>query len=104
MSVPKVDPFVTALQSNCLFCKFGYSLINEYDDIEYEYIACMRYAASGLKSKKFADVPKPNREFSRTFCPIMNCDETCESFKPIDRTSRKFKFLERCGLFYEWED
>lgn len=52
-----------------------------------------------LESKKFATVPKPNRDFHRTFCPIMNWDERCDSFKPIEFGGKKFKVLDRCGLF-----
>lgn len=74
-------------------------MFSEYDAIIGDHLACMFHATDGLKSKKFAAVPKPNRDFNRTFCPIMNWDERCDSFKPIKLGGKKFKVLDRCGLF-----
>ena len=98
-TIERIDMFTMSLPHNCLYCKFGNIVLSEYDDLIGDHLACMAHAAHGLKSKKFADVPKPNREFQRTFCPIMNWDETCASFKPIEFGCKKFKVLDRCGLF-----
>lgn len=97
--IPKIDLFAMSLPNNCLYCKFGNVVLNGNDDLIGDHLACMRHAAYGLKSKKFADVPKPNRDFKRTFCPIMNWDETCDSFAPIEFGGKKFKVLDYNGLF-----
>ena len=97
--IERIDMFTMSLPHNCLYCKFGDIVFNGYDDLVGDHLACMRHSADGLKSKKFADVPKPNRDFYRTFCPIMNWDEHCDSFMPIKFGGKKFKVLDHCGLF-----
>lgn len=98
-TIERIDMFTVSLPHNCLYCKFGDIVPNDNDDLVGDHLACMAHAADGLKSKKFAGVPKPNREFRRTFCPIMNWDETCASFKPLEVGGQKFNVLDRCGLF-----
>lgn len=96
----RIDLFAESLPRNCLYCAYGYVVIDEPDHcLIGDHLACMAHSADGLKSKKFADVPKPNRDFYRTFCPIMNWDEHCDSFMPIKFGGKKFKVLDRCGLF-----
>lgn len=97
--IPRIDLFAMGLPNNCLYCKFGDVVLNGNDDLVGDHLACMFHATDGLKSKKFADVPKPNREFQRTFCPIMNWDEHCDCFSPIKFGGKKFKVLDYNGLF-----
>lgn len=101
-TIPKFDMFTMSLPHNCLYCKFGDVVLGANDDLVGDHLACMRHAADGLKSKKFAAVPKPNRDFHRTFCPIMNWDEHCDSFKPVEFNEKKFRVLGRCGLFVSY--
>lgn len=98
-TIERIDMFTVSLPHNCLYCKFGDIVLNDNDDLVGDHLACMAHAADGLKSKKLAGVPKPNREFRRTFRPMMNWDETCASFKPLEVGGRKFNVLDRCGSF-----
>lgn len=102
----RIDLFAESLPRNCLYCAYGNVVIDEPDHcLIGDHLACLAHAAGGVKSKKFADVPKPNRDFQRDFCPIMNWDETCDLFKPIKYGGRKFKVLDHCGLFDSyWKD
>lgn len=96
------DLFTASLQHNCLYCIYGDVVLDDNDDLVGDHLACMAHSAEDVKSKKFTGVPRPNREFKRTFCPIMNWDETCASFKPLKVGGRKFKTLDKCGLFKCW--
>lgn len=97
--IERIDMFTMSLPNNCLYCAYGDVVFNGNDDLIGDHLACMFHATDGLKSKKFAGVPKPNRDFHRTFCPIMNWDERCDRFKPIKFGGKKFKVLDHCGLF-----
>lgn len=97
--IERIDMFTMSLPNNCLYCAYGDVVFNGYDDLIGDHLACMFHATDELKSKKFTGVPKPNRDFLRTFCPIMNWDEHCDSFMPIKFGGKKFKVLDHCGLF-----
>lgn len=99
----RIDLFAESLPRNCLYCAYGYVVIDEPDFcLIGDHLACTAHAAEGVKSKKFADVPKPNRDFQRAFCPIMNWDETCDLFKPLKYGGRKFRILYDYGLFRKY--
>lgn len=97
--IERIDMFTMSLPNNCLYCAYGDVVFSGHDDLIGDHLACMFHATDGLKSKKFTGVPKPNRDFHRTFRPIMNWDERCDSFKPIKFGGKKFKVLDHCGLF-----
>ena len=97
-AIERIDLFAESLPRNCLYCDYGNVVLNDGDRLIADHLACMRHAADGLKSKKFAGVPKPNRDFHRTFCPIMNWDEGCDQFRPIKFGGKKFKVLDYNGL------
>lgn len=98
-TVECIDMFTMSLPHNRLYCKFGDIVPNDNDDLVGDHPACMRHSADGSKSEKFAGAPKPNRDFRRTFRPIMNWDEHCDSFTPAKFGSEKFKVSDRCGSF-----
>ena len=86
------------LPHNCLYRKFGDIVPSGCDDPVGDRLACMAHAADGLKGKESAGVPKPNRDFHRTSCPIMDWDGHCGPPMPTKSGGEKSKVPDRCGL------
>ena len=90
---------------HCLMCRWGYPVMFG-DDAPLDTWACGKHTVCGLKSRKLTAPPidRNRYELGRSYAPLMVWDESCEGFAPVGRGSRKWKYLEACGLFDDKED
>ena len=93
------DLSTESLPHNCLYRIYGNVVPSDCDELVGDRLSCMAHSAEDVKGKKSVGVPRPDREFKRTFCPVVNWDETCTSSKPPKVGGQKFKVLDKCGLF-----
>jgi len=89
---------------HCLMCRWGYPVLFGADG-PLETWACGRHTVRGLKSKKLTAPPIDRKRYGlgRAYAPLMVWDEACEGFRFVERGSRKWRYLEACGLFDEEE-
>ena len=90
---------------HCLMCKWGYPVLFEADE-PLETWACGGHTVYDLKSKKLTAPPIDRKRygFGRAYAPLMAWDESCDRFRFVERGSRKWRYLEACGMFDERED
>lgn len=104
-AVRRLYTTVYPYDGHCLMCRWGYTVLFGADE-PLETWACGRHTVSGIKSKKLTAPPIDRKRYGlgRAYAPLMAWDESCDGFKFVERDSRKWKYLEACGLFDEKED
>lgn len=99
--IEELDFWRESLPRICLWCRWGCPIL--FGGVPFlETLTCRRHAVDGLRSKKLTAPPwhdpgrKGNGDF-RLYTPVMNADETCDSFEPVRLTDGKTRLLDQFG-------
>ena len=94
-----LSPVTYPYDGHCLMCRWGYPVMFG-DDAPLDTWACGKHTVRGLKSKKLTapKIDTKRYEMGRAYAPLMVWDESCDGFSLVERGSRKWGYLEACGL------
>lgn len=104
--IEKIDLFAASLPRTCLYCRNGFPIAWGTESM-LEVIACGAHFLDTPKTKKATlriTRPNPRRQENKgrvLYAPLLNADEGCADWAPVEFCGRKFRLLDALGAFGE---